>query len=411
MPLKKIFCLTVSLILLLSACSDENISPEQTATLASNNQESETVVLPSKLNNESATSYDYGTISGGDSGNHQIFINKNWTLSKEYFECYYNPQNEEGYSNENRYGIADKDGNIIIEPQFAYIAPVATDRFLVANGKKNSIDELVGSEYAVIDSTGKIIIPFSPKIEYMVDYYDGLESTYFCVFTPSRFYYIADNNGNMVYDMYFESFYVAPQKNKNHTGVCDGIVYTFDSDLNIIGVIDDTPNEGEHLCTYRDEKYVKTLCYIRGNYYYGVINKTTGKEVVPCKYEEVEVFAQNRILATETRKSEVIIEIYNLNGKLLCPQGKYTSIEIISFDSEETYISAGTASAPNPNGEKHYGNRYTWLIDKNGTKISEAYYNIYYCRYGEMAGYYIADRGDRVFYLDKNGNVAGTIGQ
>lgn len=420
MQVKSVFCLILCLILFLSSCTKAPSELDLSSSTAVTTTEAETTVpFPSKLTYESTTVGDYGTVAGSNSEKHKVFINYEWVVSTEFFRCYYNPKNlEEPYYKENRYGIADKDGNIIIKPQFGFIRPVAKDRFLVANGTKSEYSEFEGSEYAVINSRGEIIIPFVPYIEYMVGYYDGLESTYFCVRIDSEKYYLADNNGNMVYDMYFTSFRVAHPEmdyaDKVHDGECDGKRYFFDKYLNITKILDETPVAETYLHTYRNMEYEKTICYKNGNYCYGVINKTTGREIVPCKYEEITVFSQNRILVSETRNHENsywIYAIYDLHGNVICPEGKYTDIAINEFDDGEKYLPVGIAGCPNPNGDRIYGERREWLIDKNGTKISDTYYNIYYNQYGEMAGYYTADRGDRVFYLNKYGKVVGSIGQ
>lgn len=420
MQVKSVFCLILCLILFLSSCTKAPSEPDLSSSTAVTTTEAETTVpFPSKLTYESTTVGDYGTVAGSDSEKHKVFVNYEWVVSTEFFRCYYNPKNlEEPYYKENRYGIADKDGNIIIKPQFGFIRPVAKDRFLVANGTKSDYSEFEGSEYAVINSRGEIIIPFVPYIEYMVGYYDGLESTYFCVRIDSEKYYLVDNNGNMVYDMYFTSFRVAHPEmyyaDKVHTGVCDGKIYSFDQNLNIIKVLDEKPVVSEKIYTYNNMEYFKTVCYKKGNYYYGLTNKTTGREIVPCKYEEITVFARNRILASETRgldNTEWKYAIYDLGGTVICPEGKYSSIDIYEWDDGNVYQPVGIASAPNPNGDKIYGEWYEWLVDKNGTRISDTYRHIYYNQYGEMAGYYTADRGDRVFYLNRYGKVVSTIGQ
>lgn len=426
MQIKKYFCLILCFIIFLPSCAKDSGAELQSTTAVTTTEAETTVAFPSKLINESTTIGDYGKVAESDSEKYKVFVNYEWVISKEFFECYYNPENlKKPYNKENRYGIADKNGNIIIEPQFGFIRPVAKDRFLVANGTKSDYSEFVGSEYAVINSKGEIIIPFVPHIEWMIDYYDGLESNYFCVHRKedSRYhldgqkYYLADNNGNMVYDMYFSDFYVGHHyfngADELHNGECDGKLYFFDKDLNITKILDENPVVYEHFFTYLNMEYAKTVCYKNGKRYYGVKNETTGKEIVPCKYEKITDFADNRILASETRGlnyKKSIYAIYDFYGNVICPEGKYYRIDIYEWD-DGYYISAGIASAHNPNGDSIYGESYEWLIDKNGIKISDTYYRIYYNQYGEMAGYYTADRGDRVFYLDKNGKVVGTIGQ
>lgn len=426
MQIKKFLCLILCLIIILSSCAQKSEPEPQSTTAVTTTEEETTVALPSKLTNESTAIGDYGTVSGCDLENYKVFVNEKWNISKEFLECYCNPQNKEGYYKENRYGIADKNGNIIIEPQFGFIRPVAKDRFLVANGQKYDYSEFVATEYAVINSKGEIIIPFVPKIEWMIEYYDGLESNYFCVHRKkdSRYiveeekYYLADNNGNRVYDIYFSDFYVDHPMYKNeeisHVGEYDGKKYFFDKDLNITKILDENPIIDKHLTTYLNMEYSITVCYKRGKYCYGVINETTGKEIVPCKYEKITEFAENRILVSETRdldNTKWIYAIYDFYGNVICPEGKYCAISIYEWEDDGYYIPAGIASAHNPNGDRIYGDRYEWLIDKNGTKISDTYCHIYYNQYGEMAGYYTADRGDKVFYLNKNGKVIGTIGQ
>lgn len=443
MQLKNWLCLILCFVIFLPSCSDDSgvemsttavtvTTTEPTTTEPSTTEP--TTSFPDKLTYESTTIGDYGTVADSNNKKHKIFVNYEWVISKEFFECYYNPQNsEELYHKENRYGIADKDGNIIIEPQFGFIRPVAKDRFLVANGTKNDYSEFDASEYAVINSKGEIIIPFVPYIEWMVDYYDGLESNYFCVRIDSEKYYIADNNGNMVYDMYFTSFRVAQHDmyymDKTHSGAFDGKMYYFDQELNIIKILDENPVAEELIYTDRDMEYYESVCYKNGSYYYGVINKTTGEEIVPCKYDEIIRFANDRILASSRNEEPVItsggsthygktIAIYDFYGNVLCPEGEYCNIEIYdakynSNYGERTYRNfeaVGVASAYNPNGDKIYGEMYEWLIDKNGTKISDKYYSISGQHWeSDDERIYTADRGDRVFYLNKYGKVVGSI--
>lgn len=430
MQVKKILCFVLCLVFFLSSCAKEPKAEQTSATAVSTTEEESTVVFPSKLTHESTTIGDYGTVDAGQSEKYKVFIRKDWNISKEFWECYYNPENkEEPYNRENRFGIADKNGNIIIEPQFGLIYPAANDRFIVANGKKDEYSEFYGSEYAVINSKGEFIIPFVPHIEEMIDYSDGLKSNYFCVCNENGEYYIADNNGNMVYDMYFTSFRVAHPKynysDKLHNGVCGGKSYYFDQKLNIIKILDDKPVVNESLYyTHLNMEYAETICFKDGEYYYGVINETTGKEIVPCKYDKITRFADDRILAVSDTDEYVvtsggsmyygdIIAIYDFYGNILCSEGTYHSIEFSNYKEEtnRSFEAVGVATAPNPNGDRIYGEHYEWLIDKNGIKISDKYYSIYYNSYGEMAGYYTADRGDRVFYLNKRGKIVGAIGQ
>lgn len=434
MQVKKWLCLIICFIIFLSSCSKDNGVESHSTTAVTATQTESTTSFPGKLTHESTTISDYGTITDKNSKSKKIFIEEKWNISKEFLKCYWNPQNEKGYHKENRYGIADKDGNIIIEPQFGYIRPVAKDRFLVANGKKDDYSEFAGSEYAVINSNRKIIIPFVQYIEPMIDYQDGLGINYFCVRIDDQKIYIADNNGNMVYDMYFTSFHVAHPKinytDKTHSGACDGKMYYFDQELNITKILDEKPVADEVIYTNHNMEYYKSVCYKNGSYYYGVTNKTTGKEIVPCKYDEIIYFANDRILASYDNEEPVVspsgsinygdtIAIYDFYGNVLCPEGTYDRIELDDAKHNGHYEkttynlfeAVGVASSPNPNGDRIYGEWYAWLIDKNGNKISDTYFSIYYNQYGEMAGYYTADRGDRVFYLNKYGKVIGAIGQ
>ena len=425
MQVRKIFYLVLCFCFVLSSCAKQPGSQPKSTSDVSTTKLETSEVFPSKLTHESTTISGYGTVADGDGEKHKIFVRPEWSFSEEYFECYYNPENsEELYHRENRYGIADKEGNIIIYPQFGFIRPVAKDRFLVGNGEKPENGEFEANEWAVISSNGEIIIPFTSNIQCIVDYYDGLESNYFCVsrekdneyYLDNKRYYLADNNGNMVYDMCFEDFYVDNFPNNTkpiHKGYYDGEVYYFDKNLEIIKILNDKPVPDEHFSTYHNVEYSQTVCYKYGKYYYGVMNKTTGKEIVPCQYEEVTHLTKDRILASKTRGDDEntnIYVIYDFYGNVICPEEKYNTIEKVNFGDMGVYRSVGIASEYNPQGDRVDGEWYEWLIDKNGIKISDKYYHIYYNDYGEMAGYYTADRGDRVFYLDKNGKVVGTIG-
>lgn len=411
MQVKKIICLILCLVFFFVSCSN---GKENKTTDTQKYSEETSVTFPSKLNHESTSAGNHGTVSGYVSDKYKIFFDYEWAVSKEFLRCYYNPENkEEPYHKENRYGIADKDGNIIIEPQFGSIFPVAKDRFCVANGRKDEYSEFTASEYAVINSKGEIIIPFTRRVDCMLEYFDGMENNYFCVSTENNEYYIADNNGNMVYDMYFSEY------NKHHypylsfSGVCDGKLYSFDKNLNITRILDDKPVVDDYLTRYMGMQYSTTVCFKNGKCFYGVINEATGKEIVPCKYKEITVFAKDRIWASETATYEDpggATAIYDMFGNAVCPEDECRCGEVFDWD-DGMYLVAGIASSENPYADPIYGDCRMWLVDKNGNKISDIYYSVGYNKYGEMAGYFTADRGDRVFYLNKNGVIVGTIGK
>lgn len=417
--IRSVIIILMCFAVVFSSCT-KNESREETTTdeVSSTDAETTTSAYPTKIATDSSAEREYETVkSDAVNENYKIFVNYNWIISDEYFKCYYNPENKENpYYLENRYGIADKNGNIIIEPQFGSIFPSCEDRFIVANGVKYPNEEFVGKEYALLNEKGEMIIPFVRSIADTNTYYDGLQENYYFVSYEPEKYYLLDKNGNKVYDMVFSKCSVLPDSvsvnTETYSAVCDGKIYFFDKDLNIIKILDEKPVEDEHLTTHIGMEYAKTVCFKNDEYYYGVINKTTGREIVPCKYEEITIFAQNRILVSETRgldNTEWKFAIYDLGGTLICPEDKYCRIDIVGDGN--IYHPVGIASAPNPNGDRIYGEWCEWLIDKNGIKISDTYCHIYYNQYGEMAGYYTADRGDRVFYLDKNGEVVGTIGR
>lgn len=414
---RKLILLIMCLSVLFSSCSrnpipvDTSISAASTIISETNNVET-TVPFLTKINVDNSTTMEYETITEISSNKQKIFFDYEYRyeLSDKYIICYSNPENSKDfYHDGNKYGIADINENIIVSPQFDYIVQWDEDRYLVENiiSEEDSVE-------ALINLKGEFIIPYCAGIFRVTGAFS--DEVYYGMWIGDGKFYFVDESGNKVYDNYFENYF-GRHINKGDNewyGIHEGKLYVFDYNLNIKEIIDETPVAKEEFYTKNNFEYCVSVCFKDNQTYFGVINKTTGREIVPCKYEEITLFAQNRILASETRgldNTEWKYAIYDLGGAVICPEGKYCRIDIISYGDGNVYQPVGIASAPNPDGDRIYGQRYEWLIDKNGIKISDTYCNIYYNQYGEMAGYYTADRGDRVFYLDKNGKVVGTIGQ
>lgn len=421
-----IMCLSV----LFSSCS-RNPVPEKTSTSAVSTTNSDvkntetTIPFLTKTNIDSSTTREYETIAEIPSSNQKVFFDYEYRYepSDKYIICYSNPENSSDfYHNKNKYGIADIKENIIVKPQFNYIVQWGEDRYYVENEE---------SKAALINLKGEFIIPYCAEITSTANSF--IDEVYYKMFVGNLKFYFVDDSGNKVYDNYFK-YYSGRNINYGERelyGIHDGKLYVFDCNLVIKEIIDETPVAKENFHTKNNLEYCVSVCFKNDKTYCGIINKTTGKEIVPCKYDEIIRFANDRILASSRNEEPVItsggsthygntIAIYDFYGNVLCPEGEYCDIEIYDakFNSdygEKTYRSfeaVGVASAYNPNGDRNYGSYYEWLIDKNGTKISDKYYNVY----GQIweshdERIYTADRGDRVFYLNKYGKVVSTIGQ
>ncbi len=423
-------CLSV----LFSSCSrnpipiDTSTSAVSTTISETNNTET-TVPFLTKINVDNLVTRKYETITEISSNKQKVFFDYEYRYepSDKYIICYSNPENSENfYHNKNKYGIADTKENIIVSPQFDYIVQWDEDRYYV----ENFISE-EDSDVALINLKGEFIIPYCAGIFSVRGAFN--DEVYYGMWIGDGKFYFVDDSGNKVYDNCFENYFGRHINRGDNEwyGIYDGKLYVFDYRLNIKEIIDETPVVKENFYTKNNLEYCVSVCFKNNKTYCGIINKTTGKKIVPCKYDEITRFANDRILASSDNEEPVItsggtthygntIAIYDFHGNVLCPEGEYCNIEIYDakFNSdygEKTYRSfeaVGVASAYNPNGDRIYGSYYEWLIDKNGTKISDKYYNVY----GQIweshdERIYTADRGDRVFYLNKYGKVVGTIGQ
>lgn len=428
MQVKKILCFVLCLVFFLPSCAKQT-EPELTSTTSVSTAKEETtlaLVAPNSADNSATQNHlpfdEYLPES------QKIFFDYEYCYepSNKFIICYSNADNEENFYHEgNKYGIADKKENIIISPRFTYIVEWTKDRFYV----ENAVSEK-NTEVAVINSEGEFVIPFCKAITHLDSSRNN--NIYYRVYLDYGEFYLVDNSGNKVYEQCFGDYYgynIYKNLSAEHYGVLENKLYVFDSLLNLLEVIDENPVENEYFNKYLGMEYFITLCFKNNHVYYGIVNKTTGKEIVPCKYDKITCFANDRILAELYDTERVTISsgmeqdidtvaIYDFYGNVICPEGTYNGIGINEQKSDsqhkkiyKAFEPIGVAVAYNPNGERFYGDMSAWLIDKNGIKISDKYYSIYYNNYGEMAGYYTADRGDRVFYLDRYGKVVGAIGQ
>ncbi len=426
----KVLLLIMCLAVFFSSCT-RNPVPEETSTSAVSTTNSDvkntetTIPFLTKTNIDSSTTREYETITEIPSNNQKVFFDYEYRYepSDKYIICYSNPENSSDfYHNKNKYGIADTKENIIVRPQFNYIVQWGEDRYYVENEESNA---------ALINLKGEFIIPYCVEITSTENSF--IDEVYYKMGIGNLKFYFVDDLGNKVYDNYFEDYsgrYINKGEDELY-GIHNGKLYVFDFNLDIKEIIDETPVAKEDFCTKNNFKYCVSVCFKNNKTYCGIVNKTTGKEIVPCKYDEITRFANDRILASSRNEEPVVtsggsthygntIAIYDFYGNVLCPEGEYCNIEIYDakFNSdfgEKTYRSfeaVGVASAYNPNGDRFYGSYYEWLIDKNGTKISDKYYSVggqIWESHDERI--YTADRGDRVFYLNKYGKVVGTIGQ
>ncbi len=424
MQIIKMVCLFFCFVLFLSSCTNQHDSEPQSTTTASATVSKTTEPILTKSSSKSSTTREYEKAETFSNQEQKIFFDYecSYDSSNDFLICFSNPDNEKNYNNkDNRYGIADKKEKIIVSPQFTFIAFLGNDRFRVENTTSAE-----NTNEALINTKGEFIIPYCKGVA-------CLDTNNYMAFHENDIFYFLDNSGDKIYDNYFK-YYSGRNINYGERelyGIHDGKLYVFDCNLVIKEIIDETPVAKENFYTKNNLEYCVSVCFKNDKTYCGIINKTTGKEIVPCKYDEIIRFANDRILASSRNEEPVItsggsthygntIAIYDFYGNVLCPEGEYCDIEIYDakFNSdygEKTYRSfeaVGVASAYNPNGDRIYGSYYEWLIDKNGTKISDKYYNVY----GQIweshdERIYTADRGDRVFYLNKYGKVVSTIGQ
>lgn len=252
------------------------------------------------------------------------------------------------------------------EPQFdtseySSVNSVARGRFIA----RKLVD---GSPYsALLDENGKEIIPFF-KGEIRRINNSGEIIPILSVEPLYEKDILTDSDGNNISDYEF-----------NGTGFNNSfkLIYGYTDDEYVF-----FSYSGEYLTSVKEGEtvdlkpvqwmgYIITVKNCSNAYRFGV--SKNGKQIIPCEYDEIEVVSSDRIVARigEAQGLDVsnILRIFDGSGKQLTNDGDYSNAV---FSGDEEY---GIASK-----FELLENDFKvtcWVIDKNGSKLSEGYDSIY----------------------------------
>ena len=353
-------------------------------------------VLPHEPTRNTTVTVDM-TVALGYEGK-KIFID---TESKNYGEfrtCYVNDNNEEDARNEsNKFGVIDKNGNVVVPPVYGKAYAVGEDRFIVEKWNNGQ------PESALVDKDGNIIYGYF--IGYLLPDRYGEEIHVMIVDTFEGDDFLIDTNGKRVLDIEFGTLYWAHTTgwdgyNPDETvaGISNGKYYLINYKGEIVHIFGEEPTVKESLgegfnliAAYRN----KRLCF-------GVSNKN-GEEIIPCEYPTL-YFTGDRFVCRDGDEQGLgphdIAVIYDTDGNVVCEGGKFSLVTIeygaetgIGTDfneiewSDELMVSLG-------------GN---WVVDKNGNKLSDEYDRIEKNSDGTYTAYY-ADLS-KTHLLDSYGKI------
>ncbi len=342
------------------------------------------------------------TVAMGYNGK-TVFIDTESRNYGSYMTCYINDINEADVNNEsNRFGVIDKDGNIVVPPEYSKAYAVDGNSFIVERWNAGS------RESALIDKDGNIIFDYF-KGGLLPAYY-GEEVYVLIVDTFSGNDFLIDTNGNRIIDIEFEDLFWA------QTTGWDG----YDSDEIIKGISNGKyyliNYKGEIVNAFGDEPIIKesfgedfNLMAVYGNYtgnyktlLFGV-NDKNGNEIIPCKYLTL-YFTGDRFIGRQGDEQGLspddIVVIYDTQGNIVCESGKF-SLVTIEYGADTGIAVDFNECEWDDDGSFSIGGN--WVVDKNGNKLSDEYDRIDKNSDGTYTAYY--DRRSKTHLLDENGNI------
>lgn len=293
-----------------------------------------------------------------------IFITPAKSLKFGYVSCYTNPQEIENENNEeNLYGVAGADGNIILEPNYKEAYPVNESVFAVKIDKN-------GKELAtIVDKSGnELVTAFEGEVEPL---FENNSKAVAVLRYAEGGCVLVNEAGNKTVDKTFEN------------------VYSTDFDQNILQAFDDdnayfVSNEGKIIVTLPknqivadpfsvqsdDASVVISACYAPEKYgqniVFGIYDRSEKKEIVPCSRNYGYAISPSRFVLEDVDYMGLDLDgfaaIYDEKGNTSCISGMYQEI-IFTYGASR---GIGVSLVVN-NGETAL--KY-WIIDTNGSKLS-----------------------------------------
>ena len=333
------------------------------------------VITFTACSNDAAKDSGGSSVAQGDKTVENVYVDKNYEPGFDYKLCYVSKDLT------GNVGIVDSGGNIVIEPSYLSILPVDKGRFVV----EKTIDNYIHS--ALIDDKENILIPFFKGVigETGVIAPEGtppilaVEPT----FGKTRF---VNTDGEQIIPLEFDGASIHQYdgfffgKKNTEAGKT---LYVYDYNGKEICVL----NNGDY-AELRELEHGYTLLIGNNNNWlkFGLKN-SSGKVIIPCKYEEIKVVGADRIVAFDG-ELESLIETSNVanmfdgDGKQLTKDGEFARI----FFDDGDKIGIGCQSATLGAYEPEF-----WLIDLNGKAESGKYDSID----KDADGNFVCKKGDK----------------
>lgn len=278
-------------------------------------------------------------------------------------------------------GIVDSAGNIVIEPSYVSAFPICKDRFVVEKTVDNS------NHAALVDENKNFLVPFFRGVIRQTGVLAPEGTPPILVIEPLggkiRF---VNTDGEQIIPLEFDSasihqyngfFFGSKNTEAGET------LYVYDYNGKEICVL----NNGDY-AELRELEHGYTLLIGNNNNWlkFGLKN-SSGKVIIPCKYEEIKVVGADRIVAFDG-ELESLIETSNVanmfdgDGKQLTKDGEFARI----FFDDGDKIGIGCQSATIGAYEPEF-----WLIDLNGKAESGKYDSID----KDADGNFVCKKGDQ----------------
>ncbi len=354
---------------------------------------------PSVTDGETEFTHEITVAQGYDG--RKIFIYAEQENYGEFRTCYVNDKNEQDpYDESSRFGVVDKERNIVVPPLYDYAFAAGENRFVVERWNADN------REAALVDKDGKIIFDYFRGSILPVFY--GKEVQVLIIEAFGGNYLLIDTNGKSVLDIDFEDISYAHttgwagyDSDELIRGISNGKYYLINYKGEIVQIFGEEPTVKE---SYGDGMNL-TAAYrpYMGNYktlLFGACDDS-GREIVPCYFPTL-YYTGDRFIGRRGDEQGLghtdIAVIYDTEGNLVCESGRFHHISIdygaetgigvvLGEWDDELMVNVGGC----------------WVIDKNGNKLSEEYDRIEKNPDGTHTAYY--DRQSKTHLLDAYGKI------
>ena len=295
-------------------------------------------------------------------------------------------------SKDKKRGIIDRQGKTIIEP-------IYDDVSTFTYGNKEIFKVKIEEKYGIANREGKLILPIEFK------YIDDLNN-HFLVVSPEKKVGLYDNKGNLLVSVKYNWITKTPSRNSSILVLHEGeFSYNF-LDKNNLTIFSENISEYGYVL---DEEKLKSpegrkgLLYVKSkNGKFGILNEIKGTLDVPMVYDEIIQCANsgenNLYFSVRMGKKHGLI---NEKNEVLIPI-KYDAIDL-SFAVSTAYFNESTENINNPNDFQVVvakGNKYGTVNLKNDIVIPFQYAFLKRISYN---GLFKAKTGNKYQIINKKG--------